>query len=393
MMKSQFSIITTLIFSIALTACGGGGSGGSTGDVNISRPDTTEDFNFTRELNTITVANQKATDDKGHTSLEAFADAATAENPIDITVQGLAVLFNDSTNYTRTEGVTWLVDDELNPKGLTVTRTATLSRTPILSDTAHLPTVKFISDGTAISAEIYADETYTNTTIDRSTIFGYDSDSNYMAYISWNKAQDADFSETNTSPIKYNKMGMMIAGIETDDDDIPLSGSATFNGKGKGIYDNDVNDNDAGYATIFDVTATVDFGANNVTIASENTKKADNTNVSDLLDFSTTALTYTANNISGTVTASGLSGTLDARFYGGRAWEFGGTFALTDATSYYYGAFGVERTEYFDTFALTSASKAAANPVTATSITAGTNDSLTLVAEAGDNTAFIMDGI
>ncbi|MCH9852463.1 MAG: transferrin-binding protein-like solute binding protein, partial [Alphaproteobacteria bacterium] len=77
--------------------------------------------------------------------------------------------------------------------------------------------------------------------------------------------------------------------------------------------------------------------------ASENTEKAsDNTDVSDLLDFSTTALTYTANNISGTVTAGDLSGTLDARFYGDAAREFGGTFALTNATSYYYGAFGAE---------------------------------------------------
>ena len=45
-----------------------------------------------------------------------------------------------------------------------------------------------------------------------------------------------------------------------------------------------------------------------------------------------------------------LTGKLDARFYGDAAHQLGGTFALSNVDSYYYGAFGTQRLDAITQF-------------------------------------------
>ena len=358
-----FSVIFSVIFSVTLTACGGGSAGGSTGGLDNN---FTPSNDFT--LNPLGVIEKfTATDvaiptykdgenDVAYDSLTKIADDATTENPIDVTLHGLAVVKNDNINYERENtDIDWT--DEANDAELKIDRQVTLSR---ITSAGKLPAVKltFGADGSISGVTVYADEDYTNATADRSNIFGFTA--NYMAHISWNLAKNRASLNNTTEDNIYDISGMMLAGIQTADGDIPISGRIGFTGKGKGVYGN----NTGSYNTVFNVMANVDFAARNVTFTFSNTCKivacADNSadRLTDL-DFSTGKIKFAANantaptnNISGDVTLTdGLAGKLDARFYGkgegNFARELGGTFALVNTTNknYYYGAFGGQYTE------------------------------------------------
>ena len=351
-------IIFSVIFSVTLTACGGGSAGGSASNLD-SNFTPSNDFTL-NPLGTIEEFAAKDIDiptykdgenDVAYDSLTKIADDANTENPIDVILHGLAVLKNDSTTFERDNtNIDW--KDEANNTELKINREITLSR---ITAAEKSPAVKltFGADGAISGVTIYADEEYTNATADRSNIFGFTA--NYMAHISWNLAKDRDSLNNTTEDNIYDIDGIMLAGIQTADDDIPISGSAEFNGKGKGVYGSETEN----YNTIFDVTANVNFTGRDVIFTFSNTCKivacADNSpdRLTDL-DFSTGKIKFAAdansaptNNISGDVTLTGgLAGKLDARFYGrgenNFAKELGGTFALVNATNknYYYGAFG-----------------------------------------------------
>nr|MCH9853554.1 transferrin-binding protein-like solute binding protein [Alphaproteobacteria bacterium] len=138
---------------------------------------------------------------------------------------------------------------------------------------------------------------------------------------------------------------------------IPTSETIMFTGKGRGIYGGKADAEN--YATIFDVTANVDFSTRNVALTSadtactgDNCAGIDAATAATLASLNVTApsLTYAlgTNNISGAITAGSLTGTADARFYdeGARVKEIGGTFSMQDNDNYYYGAFGATKHEF-----------------------------------------------
>ena len=343
------NLIISILSLLTLTACGGSNADGNTSatsnipviiatcptDINEC-DDNTESFTVTDTLGTITVDTQNAPNLGNYESLTAVALASD-----DVTLPAIAVLFNDTTDYTRIDGVTWLVNDEINAKGLNIARTATLSRTPLDSD--PYPTVKLTFNSDNTIAEIYADETYTDATVDRSTIFGFNSA--YMAYVTWGSSQTvADLDDSLTTDTLTNIGGMMIAGIETTDTSIFTAGRVDFTGKGKGVY----GDATQGYETIFNVTANIDFDDNMVAMTIDSTactSDCSGVTVPSYFDFSTGDISYTENSISQAITLdTALTGQLDARFYGGTSDEFGGTFIFAETdTRYYYGAFGASR--------------------------------------------------
>ncbi|MCH9844622.1 MAG: transferrin-binding protein-like solute binding protein [Alphaproteobacteria bacterium] len=306
-------------------------------------PFVASDTTTVNALGTKPVVSTQATNIGTYESLTAISTDSNGGTAINATLQGLTVLLNDVTTHTRYKDDLWTVDSS----ELQIDRQITPTRiTASATDLAPSSAVSFTfgTDGNATATTIFADVGYTasNTdsiNADRSTIFDFAS--NYMAYISWGKDESFSNSASGTNQTITDIDGIMIAGIETADLTSLSTDGVIFTGKGSGNYGTATES----YATVFDVTATVNFDASNVTIASSNTQKTDNTDVSSTLDFSTAAISYTGNSISDTATAGALSGTLDARLYGARAWEFGGTFALADtnATSYYYGAFGAER--------------------------------------------------
>ncbi|MCH9852169.1 MAG: transferrin-binding protein-like solute binding protein [Alphaproteobacteria bacterium] len=307
-----FSIIPLFMFSIALTAC----SSGSTASNSPSAPFVAS--------KTLTIA------------------PLTNTNP---EMPGLAVGFNNTTIYTRAEGSTgaWDITDEDN---LQIASTNTLSR---ITDAGNAPT---ITDADGTIANLTASFGGVSITPDR-TFFGFDADANYMAYVSWSSTQTAtDLDNTTTTGTLTNISGMMITGIQATNDELTAvaGGKVDFIGNGKGVYGALANHVLTEYNTTFSVTANVDFTDDTI-------KLTTNTSCADCGSFDASTLNFTnlslsfadGNVISSAVTANAgaLAGTLDARFYGDEAQEFGGTFALinseADATSYYYGAFGGKR--------------------------------------------------
>ena len=287
---------------------------------------TTTDINA-HETKVATSAN---TNIGTHISLSAISDD-------DVTLQGLAVLVDDVSIYTRkTTDTPWTDTANLN-----IGRTISTSR--LISSAVSLA----FTGGDASVTTIYADKTHTSSTatfnVDNSDIFGFDSD--YMTYISWN-LDKTDLNGGIREEI-YSIDGAMIAGIETNVNDLPETGHAVFEGKGKGVYGFWDSDKLTRYNTSFTTKATVDFKARNMVFntVTEACTDCNNFDVSKL-DFTGLSLSFADdNNITKNITLnSTLIGVLDARFYGGEAQEFGGTFALAEPDMrYYYGAFGTKR--------------------------------------------------
>ena len=291
-------------------------------------------------------------DDTQYQSFTALADAAKlggATDTIDVTLQGFAVLLNDTKIYKRTDSsIDW--DNGNNAKGLKINNQTQLSR-PVSQrfSSAYAPavTLRFDNQGAMSAVTAYADKAYNTITVDRSTIFGYKNDSATMAYIIWNESQAADFTDTTPTATEIN--GIMLVGFETQDTDLPnVTDDITFTGEGAGVYSVFGADSLAtNYNTSFTATATVDFTNRTAIFSTSNTACSDEncTLPNANLNLSTGNLSFTDNHISTDILAGSLSGKLDARFYGADAWEFGGTFALSnDSDSIYYGAFGGIRT-------------------------------------------------
>ncbi|MCH9853408.1 MAG: transferrin-binding protein-like solute binding protein [Alphaproteobacteria bacterium] len=304
--------------------------------------------------------------DVAYDSLTAISDAAATDNTVkQVTLQGLAVQVNDSSSYKR-ETVDTLWSDEAN---LNINREIQISH--IVSS---FVTLDFDEHGNISGVSSYLNDlpyTATGDGTDKNSFtatnfgvlvnvkrgenfFGFDSD--YMAYIDWNLGEQP-LSDSLIEDNKFAINGMMIAGIETDINDFPATqNDVTFMGAGKGVYGVlDVNNLLARYHTSFTATATANFSTRTVTLTTSATNCISDNCSGDLdlsiLDFTASGLSFVnddnstaVNNISAEITANeSLTGTLDARFYGSAAQEFGGTFSLAEVSKrYYYGAFGVK---------------------------------------------------
>ncbi len=287
-----------------------------------------------------------------YTSLKAVSTAANGGSAIDVTLQGLTVLVRDIRDYGRydtntawTDTANIKVERELTP----------------LRITASAVDLTFGTDGNASATTIYVGDEYVAATVDRSAgVFGFASD--YMAYVSWNSPQTvSDLANSATTDTLTDIDGAMIAGIQTNDGDIPTGAVTAFTGKGKGTYGSLANKAITSYNTEFSIIANVNFTARSVDFETNGTNcigdNCSNVTVPSFLNFTATNLGFAnstdtgpVNKISDTITAGGLTGMIDARFYGNEgdgANEFGGTFALANITEnnerYYYGAFGAER--------------------------------------------------
>ena len=333
-----------ILSAILLVACGGSDSTTAT----PAATDTTPAGFQASEATNITLP--PFTDTAVLTASPTAATSGTIGTD-EITLEGLAIRFNDSTAYTRENGGTaWDIADSNKPN-LQIARTLTLSQIDSDDKTPAL-TATFDGDGLGTGITLYADADYTTgvTAVTGSTantsIFGFNSQ--YMAYVTWNSAQTAtDLDETATTGTLTTIDGVMIAGIETTD--IPTAGATIFMGAGKGIYGVLVDGAYTTYNTTYTTEATIDFTNTSLDFSTDGTVCDISCTLPDGtdLDLTATGLDFAdGNNISGdisTTLASDLSGTLDARFYGGNIDELGGTFALTSASNYYYGAFGGER--------------------------------------------------
>ncbi|MCH9852594.1 MAG: transferrin-binding protein-like solute binding protein [Alphaproteobacteria bacterium] len=351
-------------------------------------------------------------------------------------MNAIAISKIDAANRTRAPNWDWSTAD--SDKNIALSRIINSSVQVRLKDTGEMMDLNVDLDATTSYAATNATPNITGFTSDITTNLGYTDgtetqtmtltrDKSFfgfaagnMLYISWYVFEDGPALGTDATGLE-ERQGMMIAGIETRFTDIyNVTKNATFTGKGRGVYENDSNEN---YQTIFDIKADIVFNAKTITINSENTCKdvvnADCTGADRLaeLDFSTDNITYTSktikhvagksytgdnkvanndfvdtvtdfisNQITGAVnTGSGtgdLSGTLDARFYGSQAHELGGTFAMSNGNTYYYGAFGGLRNGIliFDSYSINTATSSVLTPnvvnipVAYNSLTAATLD-------------------
>jgi hypothetical protein len=137
-------------------------------------------------------------------------------------------------------------------------------------------------------------------------------------------------------------------GAATPASAVPLSGTATFAGKLGGLY---VSPAGEGSIAAGDVTVNADFSARSLSFSSSNTvttrdlaaaTPAPNLNLSGTLSYASGSNTF-----SGTLTSAGgtMSGTSNGQFYGPKADELGGVFAVKSPTTVetFTGAYGAKR--------------------------------------------------
>jgi hypothetical protein len=145
--------------------------------------------------------------------------------------------------------------------------------------------------------------------------------------------------------------GAASIGAETAGSAIPVTGTGSFTGISGGQYVDS-----AGNSTIVasNMTATTNFGTRSIAFATTGSSTS-----TDLQTFtsnpnldSSGTLTYGAgvNQFSGTLTTAGggvsnaaMTGSATGKFYGPTAQEIGGTFAVSDGSAGYLGAFGGKR--------------------------------------------------
>ena len=330
-----------IILSFTLTACGGDSGGGTASTSTAPAPTP---FSADKTITLADIANPDVVNTAPESSIFQTT-GSLAITDTEVTVQGLAVKLNDSSAYRREDATDdWSFDDE---DAFGLDRVITLSRiapTETGSPVTGSPSVALkLTDG-AMTAKIYADAEYTGLAVETGTgFFGFDSQ--YMAYVTWGGEQDeTNLDHTSKTSTLTDIDGMMIAGIESNVSGFPASNAVTFGGEGKGMYGIIVDGGTNIFATTFTTTAIVDFVAHDIDFSTTCTACTLPSGVD--VDFTNQTLNFSnGNGISEAVTLNdgALSGTLDARFYGGAAWEFGGIFALANATSYYYGAFGAKR--------------------------------------------------
>ncbi len=321
---------------ITLTACNGGSSGGGGGASNTDpdpAPAPTDPVFVGSESATINPLDMVSTTTPNDTVFDSATYPTLADVTDDtlITLSALAVTLNDNGDYTRADSAAntaWDINDKSKlqiDQQITPTRITGATANITFNATADSATINYGDAGESLTG-----------TVTRNTLFGLASD--YVAYINWN-INETEFTDSATTGSSNNIHGMAIAGVLTEDGNIPLSNTTTFTGAGAGVY----GTVDGGKDVTFDVTTVADFTNTNVNITANNTKAG--TEQLTQLDFAVTNINYaTINNINHSFTdLDGMAGSLDARFYGnaagGGANEFGGTFAVSSATNYYYGAF------------------------------------------------------
>lgn len=155
----------------------------------------------------------------------------------------------------------------------------------------------------------------------------------HMSYGRWM----ADGNDTGAT------VGVGAYGANTPEADMPVSGQATYRGKGFGYYDQELGGINV---TDFDISmSTSDFKS--VRIESSNTSIANQTHNDesvyvDDLNFSGTG-TISGSRVSANIASADLTGTADGQFFGPGAEEFGGTFLLEAGGTTHIGAFGASR--------------------------------------------------
>ncbi|MEW5709458.1 MAG: transferrin-binding protein-like solute binding protein [Pseudomonadota bacterium] len=157
--------------------------------------------------------------------------------------------------------------------------------------------------------------------------------------------------EYETSPgANPSQGGYFSMGAITHGSDIPISGSATYNGKLIGTY----TDGTAVYAVGANASATADFTftSPSVTLSTSDTQvvqKGTSNPPTPRVDLNLSGkLTYPGgtNNLTGTLTTTNnLTGPASARFYGPQAAELGGTFFVKNAsdTEQMVGGFALKK--------------------------------------------------
>ncbi|MCH9852255.1 MAG: transferrin-binding protein-like solute binding protein [Alphaproteobacteria bacterium] len=282
---------------------------------------TTPDFTFNSEtlIPTVSISDNYLS----LTDAASNGDGITAFN-----MKALAVYKNSKIDYTRAPKQDWATRAD---------KVQTYSLERRLGSVASLI---FNSGGTVADLTIDGIETNPSQPDNQSEILGFTPA--YMTYINLKKIPIENIlnNSDDVAAITNDIDGYMIAGIETKNDDIPTDKKAVqFKGKGHGNYIrfDDANMITHNFSYNLTTNATVDFGAKNVNINLSRSGTSETYG-----NISTGIISFDGNEITADVTATGyaLTGTLDARFYGSGAKEFGGTFLLTSDNSYYYGAFG-----------------------------------------------------
>ncbi|MCH9852094.1 MAG: transferrin-binding protein-like solute binding protein [Alphaproteobacteria bacterium] len=375
MRQLLFSLIALLIFSITLTACGGGSG-------TASDPENT----LTISHDELSTAPAKAWDtyvarfkSSNKSISKVSADSGNA------LMNALVVINSNRTEHSRSSAQqSWNSTDSAQTINITrlLNSVALLTFdkqgyiTRLIHIGSHTYTVDEFTAATSLSATSNnaegnslngLDDADSGTlTVERgANFFGFDSD--YMVYAVVTSHRAGNFTAANQAltEYKFDNDAIMLAGIQTADDHIPTLDSAEFNGKGKGFYGVvDEKNLLTRYHTSFTTNAIVDFSARTVDFTTTNTacvreadvsvNCADDNITASNLDFDLTdasALSFAdgdkaVNKITADVTLDNgtLAGKLDARFYGAETEEFGGTFSLTESDKrYYYGAFGTKK--------------------------------------------------
>jgi hypothetical protein len=146
-------------------------------------------------------------------------------------------------------------------------------------------------------------------------------------------------------------VGVVSVGAETAGSAIQVSGTGTFSGVSGGRY---VDSTGAPTFVSSDMTATTNFGTRSIAFSTTNTRtSADLSTSTSNANLNTSGtLTYSAgvNQFTGAVTTVGggvsnaaMTGSATGKFYGPTAQEIGGTFAVSDGSAGYLGAFGGKR--------------------------------------------------
>lgn len=162
-------------------------------------------------------------------------------------------------------------------------------------------------------------------------------DFHYMVLGSWEYASSAAATSSVGSTF--------VIGPETRSADLPVAGTAIYNGVMFGRY----SDGAAIWSTTASASAVADFGNRTVAFNTASTQIASpgTTLAASQLDLGGTfSFPMATNNLTGTLsTVSGLSGPGSARFFGPAAVEIGGTFFVQDVgnTQQMTGSFGLKQ--------------------------------------------------